>query len=84
MLDAGWKKEAVEIFKLFVENFPNSANAHDSLGDGLEAIGNKQGAIRSAERALELLPNDKSLDERGRERVLKNARQKLERLKKQN
>ncbi len=49
--------DAVEVFKLNVEAYPNSANVHDSLGDALAAAGRKEEAIKSYERALAIEPN---------------------------
>lgn len=49
--------EAVEIFKLNVESYPNSANVYDSLGDALQAAGKKEEAIKSYEKALSIDPN---------------------------
>lgn len=49
--------EAVEIFKLNAESYPNSANVYDSLGDGYQAVGNKEEAIKSYEKAIAIDPN---------------------------
>lgn len=49
--------DAVEIFKLNAESYPNSANVYDSLGDALQAAGNKAEAIKSYEKALSIDPN---------------------------
>lgn len=50
-------ERAIEVFKLNVEAFPGSANAHDSLGDAYLTAGDREAAIRSYERALALDPN---------------------------
>lgn len=49
--------DAVVVFKLNVEAYPNSANVYDSLGDALEASGQKEEAIKSFQRALSIDPN---------------------------
>ena len=49
--------EAVEIFKLIVESYPNSANVYDSLGDALQTAGKKEEAIKAYEKALSINPN---------------------------
>ncbi len=49
--------EAIEIFKLNVESYPNSANVYDSLGDALDAAGRREEAIKSYEKALSIDPN---------------------------
>ena len=52
--------EAVAIFELQVEVFPENANAHDSLGEGYMTSGETQRAIASYERSLELNPDNKN------------------------
>lgn len=54
------KKDSEKALELFLENtqkHPNSANAFDSLSDVYKVIGNKEMAIKSLERALEIDPN---------------------------
>jgi len=46
---------AVAIFRLNVEFYPDSSNVHDSLGDGLIAAGDREGALESYRRALAML-----------------------------
>ncbi|MDB4906558.1 MAG: hypothetical protein JWO05_1342 [Gemmatimonadetes bacterium] len=53
-------KSAVRAFEANSALFPESANAFDSLGDGLRADGDVAGAIRSYERALQLNPRQDS------------------------
>jgi tetratricopeptide (TPR) repeat protein len=52
-------KEAIAIFRLNVEFYPNSSNVYDSLGEGLAANGEKEEAIRNYKKSLELNPNNK-------------------------
>jgi len=57
------KKEAVEVFKLNLNMYPNSANAYDSLAEGYDALGDKDLAIKNFKRAVELNPkNDYAAD----------------------
>jgi tetratricopeptide (TPR) repeat protein len=57
LLNAKRIDEAVEIFKLNVEFYPNSANVYDSLGDAYQAAGKKDEAIKAYEKALTIDPN---------------------------
>lgn len=52
--------QAIEIFKLNAAAFPQSANAFDSLGEAYRVRGDREPAIRSYEKALELEPNMRS------------------------
>jgi len=47
-------KKAIEIFKFVVSEYPESANAYDSLGEAYMKAGEKELAIRNYERSLEL------------------------------
>lgn len=49
-------KDAVAIFALNVEMYPQSANTYDSLGEGYTVLGDTTSAIRNYERALQLDP----------------------------
>lgn len=51
-------REAIEIFKLNVEAYPQSANVYDSLGEGYMMNGDKELAIRNYRRAVELNPQN--------------------------
>ena len=50
--------DAIEIFKLNVEMYPQSANMHDSLGEGYMIHGDKELAIASYKKSLELDPKN--------------------------
>ncbi len=56
--------EAVAIFQLNTEMFPESANGYDSLGDGLKGAGKPQAALRSYLAAFELDPAMRGLQAR--------------------
>ena len=64
----GGVDEAVFVFETNAGRFPESGNAHDSLGEAYLAAGEKSQAIASYRRSLELTPGND------------NARQALERL----
>lgn len=55
-LESGDMEGAVEVFRLAVEAYPESANAHDSFGEGLWRMGRIQDAIEQYERAVALDP----------------------------
>lgn len=71
--------EAVKILEIAVALYPDSPNAHDSLGDAYEAAGRTADAIASSERAIAWL--DKVAAER-REGIRNSADDKLRRLRK--
>jgi tetratricopeptide (TPR) repeat protein len=51
-------KEAIEIFKLNVEAYPQSYNTYDSLGEAYMRTGNKELAIKYYEKSVELNPQN--------------------------
>jgi len=50
--------EAIEIFKLNVEAYPQSSNVYDSLGEAYMVKGDRQQAIMNYKESLELDPNN--------------------------
>jgi CubicO group peptidase (beta-lactamase class C family) len=59
MLNGGGKpKEALEIFKLNVFLYPNSANVYDSVAEAYAVNGNRDLAIKNYKRSLELDPKN--------------------------
>ena len=51
-------KDAIEIFKLNVEMYPERSNTYDSLGEAYMINGDKQLAIQNYKKALELNPKN--------------------------
>lgn len=47
-------KEAIEIFKMNVEMYPESWNVYDSLGEAYMKNGDKESAIQNYKKSLEL------------------------------
>jgi len=60
LLRSGKAKEAVEIFKLNVEAYPQESNTYDSLAEGYLAINQRDLAIANYKKALELDPKNTS------------------------
>jgi CubicO group peptidase (beta-lactamase class C family) len=50
--------EAIEIFKLNVEDFPDSWNVYDSLGEAYMVRGEKDLAIKNYQKSIELNPKN--------------------------
>lgn len=57
-LGKGKTGSAIEIFKLLVSEFPNSANPYDSLGEAYLKDGNEELALVNYERSIELDPKN--------------------------
>lgn len=53
----GREKEAVEVFQLITELFSKSAAAFDTLGEAFLTVGNKEQALASYRKSLQLNPN---------------------------
>jgi CubicO group peptidase (beta-lactamase class C family) len=52
-------KAAIEVLRLNTEQFPNSFNVWDSLGEAYYQAGKREEAIRNYEKSLQLNPNNK-------------------------
>lgn len=58
MLGAGRHADAISIFEVYVELFPNDANSYDSLGEAFMASGDTGAAIANYQRSLDMNPNN--------------------------
>jgi tetratricopeptide (TPR) repeat protein len=58
LLGEGLVEEAIRIFQLNVEAYPDSWNVHDSLGEAYMEAGQTGLAIHSYEKALEINPDN--------------------------
>ncbi len=72
-LSEGRAQEAIELFRRNVETNPSSANAWDSLSDGLAKAGDVKAALEASRRAVALatefdLPNRASFVEQAKKR----------------
>ncbi|MBN2383496.1 tetratricopeptide repeat protein [bacterium] len=55
----GREQEAIEVFRLMVDLFPDSSNAYDSLGEAYLRTRQHELALEKYRRALELDPNNR-------------------------
>jgi len=62
-LQSGKAEEAIELFKLNVLAYPESANTYDSLGEAYMVHGDIELAIENYRKSLELDPNNKNAEE---------------------
>jgi hypothetical protein len=60
LMQGGRLKDAIEIFKLNVEQFPESFNVYDSLGEGYMLDGNTKLAIKNYEKSIEINPDNEN------------------------
>ena len=60
LLGGGQVAEAIELFKLNVAAFPESANVYDSLGEAYMNHGDTEAAIANYRKSLELNPNSEN------------------------
>ncbi|MGE5430791.1 MAG: serine hydrolase, partial [Syntrophomonadaceae bacterium] len=60
LLGNGKTDEAIEIFKLNTEEFPQSSNVYDSYGEALLKKGLKEEAARNYKKSLELNPGNEN------------------------
>ncbi|MGY0036214.1 tetratricopeptide repeat protein [Pedobacter sp. NJ-S-72] len=58
LLRKGNKEKALELFKLNVNQFPESENVYDSLAETYEIMGNKEDAIKNYKHVLEINPSN--------------------------
>ena len=60
LLETGKISEAIEIFKLNLEVYPESANVYDSLGEAYMNNGDTELAIKNYKKSLELDPGNQN------------------------
>ena len=84
LLQDGKTKDAIELFKLNVSAYPESANVYDSLSEAYEADGNKELAIQNAERALKLLDGNQNIPDQLRTAIKDGSSNRIKKLKGEN
>ncbi|MET2985327.1 serine hydrolase [Aureibaculum conchae] len=63
LMGEGKVEEAVQVFKLNVDAFPNSFNAYDSYGEALMSLGKNDLAIKNYKKSVEMNPaNQNGID----------------------
>jgi len=83
--DLGGRKklaEAVSVAELVTREYPNSANAFDTLAEAYETQGSKAQAAKAEQRALELIAADGTIDPDRRARLEKAAKERIARVTK--
>jgi CubicO group peptidase (beta-lactamase class C family) len=82
LMNAKRYKEAIEVLKLNVESYPESANVYDSLAEAYLNNGDKELAITYYRKVLEMIPKDTKADKAFLERIKTGAIEKLKELEK--
>jgi len=80
LIALGKVKEAIEIFKLNVGAYPNSANTYDSLAEAYMSNGDKKQAIKYYKMALEKLPGDITTSSDLKERIRTGATENIKKM----
>lgn len=62
IMSQGLKDEALKIFKLNTEIYPEGYNTYDSYGECLLELGDKENAIIAYKKSLELNPKNKNAE----------------------
>jgi hypothetical protein len=73
MLQGGRTAEAVALFKMNADAYPQSANCWDSLAEAYMANGDNELALQCVEKLIETLPDDTNLTPELREALETNA-----------
>jgi tetratricopeptide (TPR) repeat protein len=80
LLNAGNFKDAIAAFQLNVEAYPQSANVYDSLSDGYVALGNRDEALKNAQKAVEMIDKDLEANPDFKRVVRESAEKKIKEL----
>ena len=76
-------KDAIIVFQMNVDAYPESGNVYDSLSDGYLADGNTVEALKYAEKALQVLATDTRTPDEFKQAVRESAEKKIKDLKKE-
>ena len=83
LLQQGQVPEAIIVFEMNVDAYPESANTYDSLADAYLAAGKSSEAVRFAEKALKVLATDGRTSEEFKAAIRESAEKKIRELKKE-
>jgi tetratricopeptide (TPR) repeat protein len=81
MLQEGKIREAIAVFRLNIEAYPQSANAHDSMAEAYLQSGNTEQAKKFYKEVLRILSDDPQVGEETRETLTNNALYALKNMK---
>jgi len=81
LLRTGEYREALAVFRWNLERHPRSANAHDSLAEAYELLGDVEEALRLSREALYLIDRDPALSGDFREQVRRASAERVVRLR---
>jgi len=82
LLGRGDSGEAIIVFEMNVDAYPQSANTYDSLSDAYLAAGKRDEALRFAEKTLQVLVTDTTTPEVFKATIRESAEKKISELKK--
>lgn len=80
LLQGGQVKDAVGVFQLNVDAYPRSANTYDSLSDGYLALGDKEAALKYAQKTIEMVDQDPNATPEFKQRLRAGAEEKIKEL----
>jgi tetratricopeptide (TPR) repeat protein len=60
LLYSGHEQDAITVFQRNVDDYPQSGNVYDSLGEAYMKVGQKELAIQNYEKSLQLDPKNKN------------------------
>ncbi len=80
LLQQGRTQEAVPLFRMNAETYPQSANCWDSLTEAYMAIGDNVHALECVHKVLETLPDDTNISDDLRQALETNAERYMEML----
>ena len=80
LLQEGNVKDALAVFQLNLDVYPQSANVSDSLSDAYLAMGNKEEALKYAQKALDMLDSDPNATPEFKRLVRESAEGKIKEL----